>query len=221
MKKVILFTTCFIITILQGCITSLHPLVTYDTAISEDRIVGSWKSDDQDYVVQKFPNSDFYKKNKKQFGGDEKDQSNERTKRDSILLSKYYVITYIRDNLKYELGGALTKINGQLFINFSGIDLHSPDGDSEPSLPNRIESNTIARLKFTSTNSIRLDFINGEYVYDQIKSGRMKIKNERDHLYEAFLITASTNELHQFIEKYGNDDRFFNKENSVTLIRKS
>lgn len=221
MKKIILLFTCAAITILPGCITSLHPLVTYTTAISEDRIVGSWKSDDQDYVVQKFPNSDFYKNNKKQLAGDEKDQSAEKAQRDSILLSKYYVISYTRDNLKYELGGAMTKINGQLFINFTGIDLHSPDGDSEPNLPNRLESNTIARLKFTSTNSIRLDFINGEYVYDQIKAGRMKIRNERDDLYETFLITASTNELQQFIEKYGNDDRFFNKENSVTLIRKS
>ena len=49
----------------------------------------------------------------------------------------------------------------------------------------------------------------------------MKIKHETDDLYDTFLITASTNELQQFIQKYGNDDRFFNKENSVTLIRKS
>jgi hypothetical protein len=27
--------------------------------------------------------------------------------------------------------------------------------------------------------------------------------------------------LQQFLEKYGNDSRFFNKENSVTLNRKS
>ena len=40
-------------------------------------------------------------------------------------------------------------------------------------------------------------------------------------LYDTFLITASTNELQQFILKYGKDDRFFSKENSVTLIRKS
>ena len=68
---------------------------------------------------------------------------------------------------------------------------------------------------------MKLDFIDGGYLHDQIKAGRMKIKNETDELYGTFLITASTRELQQFLEKYGNDSRFFNKENSVTLNRKS
>ena len=72
-----------------------------------------------------------------------------------------------------------------------------------------------------NTNTIKLDFINGSFLYDQIKDGRMKLKHESDDLYDTFVITASPNELQQFIQKYGNDDRFFNKENSVTLIRKS
>jgi hypothetical protein len=68
---------------------------------------------------------------------------------------------------------------------------------------------------------MKLDFIDGGYLYDQIKAGRMKIKNETNEMYDSFLITASTTELQQFLQKYGSDDRFFNKENSVTLIRKS
>ena len=93
---------------------------------------------------------------------------------------------------------------------------------TEINLPNRLlQSYTIARVQFTNSNTIKLDFIDGGFLYDQIKAGRMKIKNETDELYDTFLITASTNELQQFIQKYGNDDRFFNKENSVTLIRKS
>jgi len=55
--------------------------------------------------------------------------------------------------------------------------------------------------------------------YEYILGAR--IKNETDELYGTFLITASTRELQQFLEKYGNDSRFFNKENSVTLNRKS
>ena len=85
----------------------------------------------------------------------------------------------------------------------------------------RLHTYTIARVQFTNTNIIKLDFINGSFLYDQIKDGRMKLKHESDDLYDTFVITASPNELQQFIQKYGNDDRFFNKENSVTLIRKS
>jgi hypothetical protein len=80
---------------------------------------------------------------------------------------------------------------------------------------------TIARIRFSNSNTIKLDFINGDFLYKQINAGRMKLKHETDELYDTFLITASTYELQQFIHNYGKDDRFFDKENSVTLIRKS
>ena len=86
---------------------------------------------------------------------------------------------------------------------------------------NRLQSYTIARIRFGNSNTIKLEFINGDFLYNQINAGRMKIKHETDELFGTFLITASTSELQQFIQKYGNDDRFFDKENSVTLIRKS
>ena len=133
------------------------------------------------------------------------------------------MIKYIKNGIKYELFGNMIRLNGQLFINFLGVDMNNIDTarKEDIDLVNRLESSTIARVKFINTNTLRLDFIDGGYVYNQIGAGRMKIKHESDELYDTFLITASTNELQQFIQKYGNDDRFFNKENSVTLIRKS
>ena len=109
-------------------------------------------------------------------------------------------------------------------MNFITTDLKSTDSTKdvpEFNLANPVNSHTIARVEFSNTNTMKLDFIDGGYLYDQIKAGRMKIKNETDELYGTFLITASTRELQQFLEKYGNDSRFFSKENSVTLIRKS
>ena len=84
-----------------------------------------------------------------------------------------------------------------------------------------LQTYTIARIRFINSNNIKLDFIDGDFLYKQINAGRMKLKHETDDLYDTFLITASTSELQQFIQKYGKDDRFFDKENSVTLIRKS
>ena len=109
-------------------------------------------------------------------------------------------------------------------MNFTPEDMTQIDTNNkeiEVNLSNRLDSYTIARVQFTNSNTMKLDFIDGGYVYDQIKAGRMKIKNETDELYDTFLITASTTELQQFFEKYGDDSRFFNKENSVTLNRKS
>ncbi len=227
MKKNILLAAVLMTVTLMSCVTSLHPIFTYSTVVTDDRITGSWKNEDQDYIVQQFFKSDFFERNKGDLLKEQKDNNgkiSESSKKDSLLFLKSYMINYSKNGIKYELLGNMTRLNGQLFINFRSIDIQNADTNGkneEFNLPNRLESNTIARLKVINTNTIKLDFIDGDFLYKQINAGRMKIKHESDELYDTFIITASTNELRQFVEKYGNDDRFFNKENSVTLIRKS
>ena len=210
-----------------SCVTSLQPLVTYKTAIADNRIIGIWQQEGQEYNVQNAFNSDFYKKNKKDLEKSRKEnngQLSEKDKKDSSLFSKSYMIKYNKDGIEYLLFGSMIKLNGRLFMNFTPVDLEITDStmkEPETELSSRLNTYTIARVQFTNTNLIKLDFIDGGYLYDQIKTGHIKIKNETDELYDSFLITASTDDLQQFLEKYGDDSRFFNKENSITLIRKS
>jgi len=223
--------------VMQSCVTSLQPLATYDTAIIDDRLAGTWNSDGQDYEVQTFFDSDLFKYIKKEM--DKTKDSIDKVFKDNvgktlsnkemeefapILYFKSYVIRYTKDNLEYVMVGSMVKLNGQFFINFAPIDINT-DKNKEQSFESTstdwLATHTIARVHFTNSNTVKLDFIDGGFLYEQVKAGRMKLKNERDDLYDTFLITASTDELQQFIHKYGNDERFFNKENSVTLIRKS
>lgn len=227
MKINTFFVVILITVTLTSCVTSLHPLFTANTIktdlITDDRIIGRWKNDDQEYMVQEFYKSDYFK-SLPQKEKESNDKSTENEKTDSLLFSRSYMINYIKNGIKYTLFGNMTRLNGQLFINFIGIGMQNADTNSnneQLDLPNRLETCTIARVKVINTNTIKLDFINGDFLYKQINAGRMKIKHESDELYETFLITASTNELRQFIGKYANDDRFFDKENSVILTRKS
>jgi len=227
MKKILFILHSLFIFLFTSCVTTLQPLVTANTAIKDDRLLGTWKENDQEYTVQMVYKSDFYLKNKSDIEKNrqnKKEPLSEKEKRDSVLYSKSYIIKYLKNGVKYELFGGLVKLNGQLFMNFAPVDMNrvdSQDVETEINLENRISSSTIARLQFPSPNKIQLDFIDGGFLYDQIKAGRMKIKHESDDLYDSFLITASTTELQQFLGKYGNDNRFFNKENSVILTRKS
>jgi hypothetical protein len=226
MKKIIFALSVLIVTA-TSCVTSLQPLVTYKTAIADNRIEGTWQQDEQEYIVQNFSSSDFYKKNKKDLEKKRKEnngQLSEKVKKDSVLFSKSYMIKYTRDGIQYLLFGSMIKLNDRLFMNFTPVDVIITDSttkEPEIDLGNRLNSYTIARVQFTNNTIMKLDFIDGGFLYDQIKAGRLKIKNETDELYDTFLITASTTELQQFLEKYGDDNRFFNKENSVTLNRKS
>ena len=228
MKKLfIVLVICLVV--MQACVTSLQPLATYDTAIVDNRLAGTWSSDGQDYEVQKFFDSDLFKYIKKEMdknkGNTDKVLSNEEMEAFApTLYFKSYIIKYTKDKLEYLMFASMVKLNGQFFMNFAPVGMNTIENTGkalETPATDRLSTHTIARVQFTDANTIKLDFIDGGFLYEQVKAGRMKIKNERDDLYDTFLITASTDELQQFIQKYGNDDRFFNKENSVTLIRKS
>jgi len=227
MKKTNFIISIVILFTASSCVTTLQPLVTSNTAIADNRLEGTWEQDGEEYIVQKVFNSDFYKKNKKDLEKSRKEnngQLSDKDKRDSVLFSKSYMIKYTKNGIQYLLFGSMIKLNGRLFMNFTPVDLTTTDStnkENEINLDNRLNSYTVARVQFTNSSIMKLDFIDGGYLHDQIKAGRMKLKNETDELYDTFLITASTNELQQFLEKYGNDSRFFNKENSVTLNRKS
>ena len=227
MKKTIFIMSVLILVTASSCVTSLQPLVTYNTAIADNRLEGAWEQDGQEYIVKKVFNSEIYAKHKEELEKSrEKNngQLSEKDKRDSVLYSKSYIIKYSKDDIQYMLLGSMIKLAGRLFMNFTPADITSTDtsvGEDEINLKDRLFTHTIARIQFTNNNVMKLDFIDGGYLYDQIKAGRMKIKNETDELYDSFLITASTTELRNFLEKYGNDSRFFNKENSVTLSRKT
>ena len=236
MKKVFIVLIISLV-VMQSCVTSLQPLATYNTAIVDDRLAGRWNSDGQDYEVQKFFDSDLFKYIKKEM--DKNKAITDKVFKDNagktlstkemedfapVLYFRSYVIKYTKDKIEYNMLGSMVKLNGQFFINFSVIDFNT-DKDNKPAFEvtstDLLATHTIARVQFPNSNTVKLDFIDGGFLYDQVKAGRMKIKNERNDLYDTFLITASTDELQQFIQKYGNDDRFFDKENSVTLIRKS
>src|SRR6187200_2337005 len=186
MKKIIFIISIVILVTASSCVTSLQPLVTYKTAVADNRLEGAWEQDGEEYMVQKVFNSDFYKKNKKDLEKSRKEnngQLSEKDKRDSVLFSKSYIVKYSKAGIQYLLFGSLIKLNGRLFMNFKPVDMTELDtskAEIEINLSNRLDSYTIARVQFTNNNIMKLDFIDGGYLYEQIKAGRIKIKNETD-----------------------------------------
>ena len=227
MKEIVL-PAIFLLWMLQSaCVTSLNPLVTYDRAITDSRLTGIWeKRDGQQFSIEPILESEFFKQEQKRsrLFEDKKDIAKIESKEDSLLLSRSYLVQYKKGAGHYTLLVNFIRLNNQLFMNcmpITGTYTTHEGGGEYLDISGSMRSYTFAKVEWQNANTIRLDFIDGDFLYEQIKAGRMKIKNETDELYDTFLITASTKELQQFLEKYGNDDRFYNKENSVTLIRKS
>ena len=216
MKKI--FAIIAIACSLSSCISSLQPLVTLDTITTDQSITGNWTSNADNYTITQLPKSDYAK-----VSVADKQQPktlNEEEKRDSILLSKMYVVAFNERGTSYNLGAKLIKLNGQLFADLYPLSLE--DGKSDPYTVGRdyLPGFTIAKIEMNGNAGMTIKFIDGEFVVAQIKAGRMKLKHESNELFSTFMITASTEELKQFIEKYGNDERIFSKNTSITLTRK-
>ena len=83
------------------------------------------------------------------------------------------------------------------------------------------ETSTIAKLEWKNNNSLIIHFLDGDYIKQIVLNGNARIKHEYDPLFGTFAITASSDELEQFVEKYGNNENLFKGGNTIILTRKN
>jgi hypothetical protein len=141
---------------------------------------------------------------------------------DSIFFSKTYSVVFEQKGIRHVMTGALTRINNNLFFELMPVfinDPENPDGVGYEYAFDYLGTFTIGKIAFDK-NALTLQFLNSDFIREQIDKGTMRIKHEKDKLFDTFLITASTADMQQFLMKYGNDDRLFDTKNSITLTRK-
>jgi len=193
MKKVLCIISLLSCLILPAsCLTTLQPLITDKNVITEDRILGNWEYDKGAIQIKR-------------------------------LTEETYSISFERNGIEYDMKGALTRIQEDLFIEIAPsliTDPQRPEGSGYEYNFSYLPTFTIAKLVIKNNQSLDLQFLNGDYIKEQINDGNMRIKHEKDGLFGSFVVTASSSELGQFFEKYRSDDRLFSPKNSITLIRK-
>jgi hypothetical protein len=210
---------------LTSCITSLQPLVSYDKIITHKQITGSWLYQNEDITIEPMPASELVDEVQKTTGKSDKGfPFTGDPVKDSILFNKAYIISYEQDGVSYYMAAALMKLGNHLFMDIYPAIMHdskAPEDYADPFTFNNdyLAGFTMAKVNI-SANAITLQFVDGGFVKEQVKAGRMKLKHESDELFDTFIITASTEELQQFLQKYADDERIFNKETTITLTKK-
>lgn len=209
-----------------SCLNSLQPLVSHDRVITDNRVAGNWLKEGTDLKIDLMPDSYFFQQLQKETNPQGKKDSvplKGKEKEDSIFYSQTYVISFREDSIDYYMIAALIKIGKNLYFDLYPTDM----GDTTEERGRRYSDNldylptfTIAKLEIAGKDKLLVTFIDGEFVKNQIKGGKMRIKHEKDDLFDTFLVTASSAELQQFLGKYGDDERLFKKKDTVTLIRK-
>jgi hypothetical protein len=208
---------------LASCVTSLQPVSTRETITTDRRVAGNWVHDGETFNITPFMESEFAKSLKGDMDAKEK-ISSEEDKRDSIYYSKMYAVYFQKEGVSYHMAASLTKLNGQLFMDLFPLAMNDPKEQAGKNDPlegkDYLGGFTIAKVELNGQSGMTLKFVDGDFINEQIKTGRMRLKHESNELFGTFIITASTEELRTFLQKYANDDRVFNKQTTISLTRK-
>lgn len=199
---------------LSSCLTVLQSLITPENIITDNRIEGLWKeSDSKAILVQKFMNSKF-----KNVFTDPEMKEWKYTRDDSIYLTKLYVVTFQEENLDYTWLAGLVKIRDQYYLNLRPEECLDSKGEKAYDLGK--ETSSIAKLEWKNNNTLAICFLNGDNIKKIILEDRARIKHAYDPLFGTFVITASSRELEQFLEKYGNNESLYKGSDPIIIRRK-
>lgn len=221
MQKILMLIISVMVILAQpACVTSLQPLATPGTMIMDKRLSGEWNDGKMTMSIQPLIESNILRED----DGSRKLELGE-TEEEIAFNSKTYLITIKQKDMDYLMIGAVSKINDQLFvdmISLGGKDPKKPEvnGSVFEFSENYLRTFSIAKLEFAGDNKVVIKYLNGDFIKEQVSKGNLKLKHEKDNLFDSFLITASSFELKQFLEKYGHDERLYQKEESIILTRK-
>ena len=207
MKKIKVSMILFsVVLCLAGCLTTLHPIFTGKDLITDPRLIGNWeKAKDKTKVIYRQPNANelnnlspaLQSEAGKIYMLDEKDeQGNIRSTNYAFMvkLGKYYYMDYYPASEK-------ERRSADNFFAAHYIPMHS-----------------IYRIEFKNNNSFNVQRLDGGYLEKLIKNKQIRIRHEVMEDGGIF-ITASTEELQQYLIKYSDVPEAYSNDNNDTYTK--
>jgi len=196
MKKSTFITSFIIVTLIVGCVRSLYPLFTEEDICFNPKLVGTWTEKDGKnvWIFQKSGEKNYELSYFQAEYGDVlgKMERGDTAKFTAQLgkLGKYYF-------LDISPGETNTKVkNG--FYNFHLLPVHS-----------------ISRI-WIEGDTLRLSLLDNDWLKKMIDNNAFKISHSR--INDQIILTASTEELQDFVVRYAENNKAFPKPGE--LLRK-
>jgi hypothetical protein len=206
MKTLKSFSTFIVLTILlSSCVVkSLNPFYTQDIIYFEQKFIGNWQDSEKTHWSIEPYKEVMLKESKKEVSEFDKDELK--------MYKSYkdgYVIIFEKDSITKSTFLAMPfKIKDQLFLDFTPIE----DQESEQSKNNNlytmhlIKTHTLAKFDITSDNEINIKWLSSKKLESLLDENKIKIEHEKVGFDETVLLTATSEELVKFIEKYMNSE---------------
>lgn len=214
MKKVLRFTVWVIsLFFIQSCIPSLHPLYTSDKLVRVEALEGVWKDIQGEKKIQK----------REKVLGEEKDVVITLPADDTSLSSMWdfrrkddgqFLLIHTDDSgKKAAFDIHIIRLGGDLYMDFYPAELPKEEREKDlgmfESPYNDLFSyhilpvHTFAKLKLDG-DSLKIMMFDPDFLEKLLERRQIRIKHEK--LEEGgYVLTAPSEELQKFVEKYGNE----------------
>lgn len=151
-------------------------------------------------------------------------QETQKTKqgKDSIIFKPQndYVVKLVGsnpDSAKYQFQMVLFKINDVLFADFSPYEITAIK-ESRMAKENYFTVHTLARITFQD-KKLKVSWLGADYMKGMIEEKRVRIKYRYVPDAGRLLLTASSEDLTEMIERYAHQKRFIDWEDQLAMLK--
>lgn len=205
MKKVsIILAFTFLTIFLSSCLRTLHPIFTSKDIVYDPKLIGNWKTDNQGTngfaIIENLA----------------LDNSIELPEKISSMKQKGYLVTYQDEDGKTtgQYIAFLARIGKHLYFDYFPADKKDDNIGDEFFTSHFVKMHTSYRVEVFKGGGMELSQLDESYVTKLIDEKKIRINHERD-VDNNIVITASTEELQQYIIKYGDDPSAYRSEKTV------
>jgi hypothetical protein len=205
-SALVLFNSCIV--------KSLQPFYTQESIVFQKMFVGEWK-DNKNNIWKVVSLKEEFKK-------DNKNQS-ELSAEDKEIFEKYkdgYFITYTKNEKETVFMAMPFKINDQVFMDFIPFDYDNLNNDLVSQ--HLLKTHSVAKFDvLKENNEVKISWLDEDRLKALYKNDQIQLKHEVIGLDEAFVLTASSEELYKFLKKYiaSNIEDKWKSSNQYTLKR--
>jgi len=205
MKKVsIILGFTFLIIFLSGCLTTLHPIFTEKDLAYDPKLIGTWKTENQDnkgqVVITNLAS----------------ESSVELPDNISSIKQKGYFISYQNGpgETSKRYIAFLARIGKHLYFDYYPADRKEDEKIDEFFGAHLVKMHTSYRVEILNDGSFELSQLDESYVTKLIDEKKIRISHETD-ADDNTVITASTQELQQYLLKYGDEPSAYRSDKTI------
>jgi len=211
MKKNNIVIVVAVLLFLSSCIVkSLHPFYTKNTVLFEKRLKGFWKDNKKGTWVFKSVKEEALK---------EGDSSGWLTE-DKKMFEEYNAGYLIQYALKGDTTHFIVmpfKIKKQLFLDFYPFVFD--EGDLNKLLSyHLLKTHSLAKVDFISDDKIQMSWLSEAKISDLLEKKKVDIAHELIGIDKDLIITATSEELYNFLESYMASDIKNKWETKVSFV---